>query len=191
MPKKRSSAPRAVVDSSVWVALLEDEEDRAEHVQRMLERAEAGEEQLLVSTITIGEVLKGPKANDPAMSEDRQRTFEDFLEAEYITLVSVDPAVARKARDIRREHPKLRTPDAIQIATAIVAGAGRLYTYDEDDLLPLDRYEGLEIIVPPVEHQTTLQLTYDEGRRDDQTDDLDEGPGGTGRTDGDDKGGGS
>jgi predicted nucleic acid-binding protein len=162
MPK-RSSAPRAVVDSSVWVALLEDEEDRGEHVQRMLERAEAGEEQLLVSTITISEVLKGPKASDPPMSEERQQTFEDFLENDYITLVSVDPAVARRARDIRREHRKLPTPDAVQVATAIVTGAGRLYTYDEDDLLPLDGDESvqrLEIIMPPVEHQTTLALEY-------------------------------
>lgn len=184
MPK-RSSAPRAVVDSSCWVALLEDEEDRAEHVQRMLERAEAGEEQLLVSTITIGEVLKGPKASDPVMSEEQERTFEDFLEAPYITLVSVDPAVARRARDIRREHRKLPTPDAVQMATAFVAGAGRLYTYDEDDLLPLDGWEGLEIIIPPVEHQTTLQLTYGEGHLTDQIDDQ-EGPGRTEGTEAED-----
>lgn len=48
------------------------------------------------------------------------------------------------------------------MATAFVAGAGRLYTYDEDDLLPLDGWEGLEIIIPPVEHQTTLPLEYRE-----------------------------
>jgi predicted nucleic acid-binding protein len=160
MPKLARS-PGAVVDSSVWVALFEDEEDRGEHIQRLLERAEAGEVRLLVSTITISEVLKGPKANDPPMSERKQHTFEEFLENPYITLVSVDPAVARRARDIRRDHPKLRTPDAVQIATALIARAEVLYTYDEDDLLPLDgdpSIDGLAIVIPPVEHQRTLGL---------------------------------
>jgi predicted nucleic acid-binding protein len=153
--------PKAVFDASVWVALLEDERDRADHVQRLLEQAEAGDLQVLVSTLTITEVTKGPKASDPPMSVEHQETFEEFLDNPYVTLVSVDPAVARRGRDIRREHRALKTPDAIMIATAIVAGAGVLYTYDEDDLLPLNGHPtvgGLQIIEPPVEHQTVLRL---------------------------------
>lgn len=157
----RRNAPRAVFDTSVWVALLDDEDDRAEHVQRLLETAERDELHVLVSTLVISEVTKGPKASDPPMSDEHQRTFESYLESPFVSLVSVDPAVARRARDIRREHPKLRTPDAVMVATAIVAGAGTLYTYDEDDLLPLNAdasLGGLAILVPPVEHQTKLSL---------------------------------
>lgn len=52
-------------------------------------------------------------------------------------------------------------PIRAAIATAIVAGASTLYTYDADDLLPLNgdpTIGGLAILEPPVEHQTTLEL---------------------------------
>lgn len=113
-------------DTSAWVALLEGEDDRAEHVQRLLETAEAGDLHILVSTLVISEVTKGPMASDPPMSEEDEQTFERYLESPFVSLVSVDPAVARRARDIRREHPKLRTPDAVMVATAIVARAETL-----------------------------------------------------------------
>jgi predicted nucleic acid-binding protein len=160
MPKR--NAPRAVFDTSVWVALLEGEDDRAEHVQRLLEAAEAGDLHILVSTLVISEVTKGPKeADPPPMSESDERTFESYLESPFVTLVSVDPAVARLAATIRREHEKLKTPDAVMVATAIVAGAQTLYTYDADDLLPLNgdaTIGGLRVLKPPVQHQTTLLL---------------------------------
>jgi predicted nucleic acid-binding protein len=143
------------------VALLEGEHDRAEHVVRLLESAEAGELHILVSTLVLSEVIKGPKAADPPLSESNQKLFETFLDNPYVTLVSVDPAVARRAADVRRDHKRLPTADAVMVATAIVTGATTLYTYDKEHLLPLNgspTIGGLSVIEPPVEHQTTLPL---------------------------------
>jgi predicted nucleic acid-binding protein len=96
------------------------------------------------------------------MTEARERTFTDFMDNPYVTLVSVDPLVAAQARDLRKIIPTLKTPDAIIVATAIVAGADTLYTYDADDLLKLDGHEairGLRIVEPPaVASQLRLTL---------------------------------
>lgn len=150
-----------VADTSVWVALLVNEADRAEHVVRLLERAESGELQVLVSTLTLTEVVKGPMASDPPVTQEQERTFTDFMDNPYVTLVSVDPLVGARGRDLRRTLPHLKTPDAIQIATAIVSDASTLYTYDKRDLLRLDgsaAVGSLRIIEPPVEHQLPLAL---------------------------------
>jgi predicted nucleic acid-binding protein len=159
MPERR---PDAVVDTSAWIALLEDEADRADHVQRLLEHAEADEIRILVSTITITEVVKGPQATDPALTEDQERTFVDFMDNPFVTLVSVDPLVAARARDLRRAIPRLKTPDAIIVATALVAGAEIVYTYDDRDLLRLDgdaAVGGVRILMPPAEaRQLDLQI---------------------------------
>jgi predicted nucleic acid-binding protein len=150
MPDNRFNA---VVDTNVWIALLEDEEGRAEDVVRLIERAEAGEIRVLVSTITITEVVKGPTVTDPVLTEAQERTFVDFMDNPFVTLVSVDPLVASRARNLRKAIPRLKTPDAIIIATAGVAGAEILYTYD-DDLLRLHQdptIGTLRVLIPPDE----------------------------------------
>lgn len=157
MPDRR----RVVLDTTVWISFLQDEPDRAEHVERLLERAERGEVQVLISAITITEVLKGPKATDAPLTPGQERKFTDFIDHPFITVVSVDPVVASRARDLRRAVPGLKTPDAIVVATALVSHAKTLYSYDADDHHPLNgdaRVDGLEIVVPPVEHQLTMPL---------------------------------
>jgi predicted nucleic acid-binding protein len=163
MPTSRPTE-KVVLETTAWVAILDDEEGRAEHVERLLLKASAGEAQIYTSAITTTEITKGPKADDPALTDEQATTFARFLEHEYVTQVSVDPIVAEKAKELRRAHHGLRTPDAIHVATAVVIGAGVLYTYDKRQLR-LDGDElldGLRILEPPVEHQTDLGFA-DEG----------------------------
>lgn len=159
MPKARP-VEKVVIETTVWVALLDDEANRAEHVERVLLRAAAGEARIYTSALTITEITKGPKADDPPLDEDQAATFARFLENEYVTLVSVDPVVAEKAKELRRAFHGLRTPDAIHVATGVVIGAGVLYTYDGDQLKLKgdERLEGMVIAEPPIEHQTDLGL---------------------------------
>lgn len=159
MPKARS-IDKVVVETSPWIALLQGEADRAEHVERLLEQAADGDLQIYTSALTIAEVTKGPKASDPTLSAVQEKTFRDFLDNEFVTLVSVDPVVAEQAATLRKAVPGLRTADAIHIATAVVIRAGIFYTYD-DQLLKLDgdaSLDGLQVRMPPVDHQMALAL---------------------------------
>lgn len=154
MPKSRP-VEKVVLETTAWVALLDDEEGRAEHVERLLVKASEGGAQLYTSVITTTEITKGPKADDPPLTDDQAATFAGFLEREYVTQVSVDPIVAEKGKELRRADHGLRTPDAIHVATAVIIGAGVLYTYDKRQLR-LDGHgllDGLRIMEPPTEHQ--------------------------------------
>ena len=155
MPDK----PAVTIDTSPWISVLDQEPDRAEHVLRLLEQAERNEIRVFVSTVTITETVKGPSASDMLMSIDQERVFNDFMDNAFITLVSVDPVVAKRGRDLRRQFRWLKTPDALIVATALATGSEALYTYDERDLLRLNglpELGGLRIEIPPVEHQLAL-----------------------------------
>jgi predicted nucleic acid-binding protein len=151
--------PTVTIDTSPWIALLAGEADRAEHVLRLLEQAERNEIRVFVSTVTITETVKGPAAADPLMTDEQETLFVEYMDNPFITLVSVDPVVAARARDLRRQVRWLKTPDAMILATALVTGSSTLYTYDEKDLLRLSgssEIGALRIEIPPVEHQLAL-----------------------------------
>lgn len=59
--------------------------------------------------------------------EEHVETFVDQLQ---VTVVEVDRALARRAAELRAEHPSLRLPDALVLATARLRGA-RLLSFDE------------------------------------------------------------
>lgn len=147
------------IDTSPWIALLSKEADRAEHVLRLLEQAERNEIKVFVSTVTITETVKGPKAADLLITEEQEALFVEYMDNPFITLVSVDPVVAARARDLRRQVRWLKTPDAMILATALVTGSEALYTYDQTDLVRLHASPdvgGLRIEIPPVQHQLAL-----------------------------------
>lgn len=65
-----------------------------------------------------------------------------LLATSNVATYPVDAAIARKAADLRAKL-NLRTPDAIQVATAIVAGAEAFVTNDER----LRRVQDIPILV--------------------------------------------
>lgn len=78
----------------------------------------------------------------PLRSNDRtlvERYTRILLLAENIVTVEVSTAIATEAAALRATH-KFRTPDAIQLATAIQEGADAFFTNDATFLktLPLE-----------------------------------------------------
>ena len=81
----------------------------------------------------------------------------------YITNISLDPARASEARDLRWGFPWLRTADAVHIASAIYAKVDVMHTYDGrrkgKGILSLNSAVGnppLRISVPRYEGNLTL-----------------------------------
>ena len=83
---------------------------------------------LMTSTITLAEVLVHPyRKNDDALVAE----YEEILgETDELLVMPVDRLTARKAAKLRAGY-SLKTPDALQLATALVNGADYFLTNDK------------------------------------------------------------
>lgn len=98
-------------------------------VQPFFESLDRGEFQVVTSTITLLEVLVHPiRRNDHHLARQYRSIL---LNAEGLDTLHLDEDIAEHAARLRGEH-NIRTPDAIQMATAIHAGASYFLTNDSD-----------------------------------------------------------
>ncbi len=75
---------------------------------------------------------------DPASASEAASRFHEFLELEYVLLVTLDRAIGEKARELMQGgYSGLKPLDATHLATAIVANAHEMHTFDRK-LLDLD-----------------------------------------------------
>ena len=120
---------RVVVDSAPIIYLLEDDAVFASRYAPFFERAEAGDHELVISTVTLAEVLSGPlRAGDERLAE-RYRSV--LTTPPTWRLVELTAAIAHRAARIRA-HSRLRLPDAVQVATALETSSIGLVTHDRD-----------------------------------------------------------
>jgi predicted nucleic acid-binding protein len=98
-------------------------------VEPFFASVERGEIEVVTSTLTITEVLVHPyRVGNGALA----REYSDILlRARNITVLAVSPEIATEAARIRAMHG-IRTPDAIQLATAHEGHAHAFLTNDED-----------------------------------------------------------
>jgi predicted nucleic acid-binding protein len=83
----------------------------------------------MTSVLTLLEVLVAPlrKGHLDLASEYAQL----LTHASGITVHSIDAAVCQRAAQLRAKYPWLRTPDALQIATAVEWDAALIVTNDD------------------------------------------------------------
>ena len=136
--------PRRIYwEACTWIALIQKEkihapngrllEDRYGLCRNVINAAAAGQIEIATSTFTLSEVCKNPDVKDT--SEDK---IAAFFENDYVLLVNLDRAVAERARALlRMGFSKLKPPDACHLASAALANAEEMHTYD-DKLLVLD-----------------------------------------------------
>jgi len=86
-----------------------------------------------------------------------EQKIDDFFKHEYIKLVTLDRNVAELARQVARQHG-FRPPDAVHMASAIIAGADELLTWDEKDFSINHTIEGVAIKLPYWFGQTKMPM---------------------------------
>ena len=120
---------RVLVDSAPIIHFLEGHRELAPRYAPFFECAEAGDYELVVTTVTLAEVLTGPlRAGNEALA---QRYRSALTAPPAWRLMDLTAAIAHRAARIRAGS-RLRLPDAVQAATALETSCIGLVTCDRD-----------------------------------------------------------
>ena len=129
------------VDTAPIVYLLSDVQPLADYFAPLFEAVEQGRNRIVISTITLTEVLVGPlQIGEEILAE---RYLVSLTRARGWSTVSLSNGIAARAARIRAGH-RLKLPDAVQVATALETDSYALVTYDRDfksiDEIPIIGY---------------------------------------------------
>jgi len=115
------------LDTAPLIYLIEENPRFLPLVRPFFEAVDRGEFRVVTSTLTLTEVLVHPMRHGDHELADQYRRI--LLHANQVTTAPVSEVIADEAAQLRSRYG-LRTPDAIQLATAISAGASSFLTND-------------------------------------------------------------
>jgi predicted nucleic acid-binding protein len=118
-----------LIDTNPIIYYLENHPALAARYQPLFTAAAQGRNELVISTITLAEVLGGPaRTNNEVLLE---RYEQELSSNSSWRIREVDSAIAVQAARLRARY-RLKLPDAIQLATALSEGCYALVTHDRD-----------------------------------------------------------
>ncbi|MGH9496637.1 MAG: type II toxin-antitoxin system VapC family toxin [Candidatus Sulfotelmatobacter sp.] len=127
-------------DSNLFIYLFEDNPKYVHKVEELRKRMLERRDQLLTSTLTIGEVLVKPTAmGDSALCDHYQKILNSSA-----LIIPFDQDVARHYAQVRSKT-SVKGPDAVQLACASAAGTDLFVT--NDDHLKGKQVDGIQFIV--------------------------------------------
>jgi predicted nucleic acid-binding protein len=128
-------------DSNLFIYIFENHPRFAPLVEDLWKKMIERRDQLVTSTLTVGEILVKPTAmGDEALCRQYERVL-----AGAAVIVPFDLKVARRYAAVR-SSTSVKGPDAIQLACASEAGVDLFVT--NDNHLQGQRVEGIQFIVP-------------------------------------------
>jgi predicted nucleic acid-binding protein len=116
-------------DAGCCFGYLWDQAGRADDCERSLIDAEEGNCEIVISALTIAEVLhlKGDKRR---FSKESRDAIRGFFRRSIFLVVDVDRFIAEHAQDVFWEHD-IMPKDAVHVATALASEAHYLETFDK------------------------------------------------------------
>jgi len=115
------------LDTMPLIYYIEENPSYLDAVEPFFDAIERGEFMVITSIITLLEVLVHPiRDGDPILA---QRYRDLLFDTEGLSIVLLDPEIAEEAARLRASY-NIRTPDSIQMATAISEGASFFLTND-------------------------------------------------------------
>lgn len=114
-------------DSDCFLGYLQEEPDKVDLCQEVLDAAQDGHVLIVTSALTIAEVL-ALRGRDPIPATTR-RKVENFFRNDFIAVRNITRRVAENARIYVWDHG-VKPKDALHVATAIDAGLPLLNSFD-------------------------------------------------------------
>ncbi len=115
---------RVALDADLLIAFLDPGDAQHDRAVGELRPRLTGGDELLIGATVYAEVMVRP------LQQRSDATVDGFLDAAGVRFVSTDRGIARRAARLRADHPALRLPDAMSLATALVSDA-TLLTLDK------------------------------------------------------------
>jgi len=119
---------RILIDTSVWIYHFEANSTFGEAASRVIEELETGKFRGIASELTLLEIVVKPLQLGRQDAADDYETLLSYFP--NLELQPISRAILLDAAGLRARY-RLRTPDAIQLATAFAAGATLAITNDE------------------------------------------------------------
>jgi len=127
------------VDACVLIYYLEDNPSFGQQAGSVFECIVAGHNQAVMATMALLELQVGPYAkHDHILVEDYYDSLTNMPNVRWLPL---DVVIADRAAQLRAEY-RLKTPDAVHLATAIESDA-TLFVTNDHDLPPIAEIEYL------------------------------------------------
>jgi uncharacterized protein len=116
---------KVYLDSCIVIYLVEKHPNFSLQIENSMNSL--SEVEYFVSSLTKMETMVMPlRTNDLQL----QNLYTLFFDAQ--TLLSITKEVYEKATQLRADFPKLKTPDALHLATAIYNNCDEFWTNDDD-----------------------------------------------------------
>ena len=128
-------------DTNLFIYLWEDDRELSKLVAALRAKMLARGDQLLTSTLTLGEILVKPMTEgNPSLCQQYEKAITSLA-----LVIPFDVKVAGTYASIRRDRT-LKGPDAIQLACASSAGTDLFVTHDSH--LHGKHIPGIQFIAP-------------------------------------------
>ena len=112
----------------MWIYHFEEHSTFGEPAGRIIEELEAGRFRGIASELTLLEIIVKPLQLGRQDAADDYETLLSYFP--NLDLIPISRTILLDAATLRARH-RLRTPDAIQLATAFASGATLAITNDE------------------------------------------------------------
>jgi predicted nucleic acid-binding protein len=132
--------PIIALDSSIFIYHLEDHPRYAPLTEMVFDALERGINRGVTSYLTMMEIITKPKAEGLLhVARDYEYYLTTFPD---LTFYEMGLEIARRASDLRATE-RVKSPDAIQLATAMLYGATAFLTNDKI----FERVKGIDILI--------------------------------------------
>jgi len=118
---------RLGVDTSPFIYFAEKHPKYRDRVREIFRITEINDVEIITSVVTLTEVLVKPLQSGDSVVENLYRVL--LGDSDFVVITDIDKEIAERAALLRAKY-NLKTPDALQMATALESNCGAFLTND-------------------------------------------------------------